>query len=258
MEQVRIPESGRGLPTTKMIPPFLVWALLCFAGAASIAYAVKTNWESLLESDQTIGQALFGIAREYAAVADLTWIWHTLGTPRVLLPIVVVVVIALLVARHWGFACFLVATSVGGVLIAEVVKHSVERERPVWSDPLFTETGFSFPSGHAMAGIYAWAVFGIIALYLIRGPLGAILGWALIIFGFLMGPSRIFLGVHWTSDIVAGWLLALGWVLVVSSVAIWLSTRRQMRRQADYPVPTNELGGLNDGGVGRHRDAGQL
>jgi len=224
---------------TRMIPPFLVWALLCFAVAGSLAYAVKSNWDSLLESDQSIGQSLFGFAREHPAVADLTSVWHTLGSPKVLLPIVVVVVITLLATRHWGFACFLIATSVGGVLIAEVVKHSVERDRPVWSDPIFTETGFSFPSGHAMAGIYAWAVFGIIAIYLIRGRLGAILGWVLIVFGILMGPSRIFLGVHWTSDVVAGWLLALGWVLIVSSAAIWLSTRRQARRQADYPLPTN-------------------
>lgn len=256
--QVRIPASARGLPSAQMIPPFLVWAFLCFIGAASLAYAVLTNWDSLLESDQVISESLFELAREHSVVANLAWIWHILGTAPVLMPIVIVVVLALCALRHWGFALFLVGTSMGGVLIAEVVKHAVERQRPDWSDPLLTESGFSFPSGHAMAGIYAWAVFGIIALYLIRGRLGAILGWALIIFGILMGPSRIFLGVHWTSDVVAGWLLAVGWVLVVSSVAIWLSTRRQSRRQADYPVPTNELGGWNDGRVGRHRNAGQL
>ncbi len=230
--QVRIPASGRLLPSTRMIPPFLVWAVLCFVGAVSLAYAVVSDWESLLDSDESIGQSVFSFAREHAIAADLAWIWHVLGTPKVLLPIVIVVVVALLILRHWGFATYLIATSVGGVLIAEVVKHSVERARPVYSDPLFTESGFSFPSGHSMAGIYAWVVFGIIAIYLLRGWLGVALGWALIVFGILMGPSRILLGVHWTSDVVAGWLFAMGWVLIVTSAAIWLSTRRQAKRLA--------------------------
>jgi membrane-associated phospholipid phosphatase len=213
-----------------MIAPYLVWALMCFVGAGVIAYAVTTNWDSMMDSDQNIGQYMFDIARNNEVVANAAWIWHTLGTTNVLMPIILVVGLILLATKHWGFALYLACTSLGGVLISELAKHAVERERPVWPDPLFTETGFSFPSGHAMAGIYAWAVFGIIAVYLFRGWPGTVACWVLIVFGLLMAPSRLLLGVHWTSDVVAGWLLALGWVLIVTSGAILLSSRRQKRR----------------------------
>jgi undecaprenyl-diphosphatase len=72
-----------------------------------------------------------------------------------------------------------------------------------------------------MAGIYGWVVFGIVALYLLRGPWNRIVGVALIAFGVLMGPSRVVFGVHWPTDVLGGWLYASAWVLTVTALLLW-------------------------------------
>lgn len=136
-------------------------------------------------------------------------------------------VVGLLATRRAGPAAYLTATAVGGAVLSEVLKDVVARPRPVWVDPLWSAEGFSFPSGHSLAGITNWVVYGVLALYLIAGRRGVILAAALITWGVLMAPSRLVLGVHWPSDVVAGWLLGFGWVAAVSAVALLVIRRRE-------------------------------
>ena len=89
-------------------------------------------------------------------------------------------------------------------VISQVVKRTIDRQRPVWPDPFEAPDSFSFPSGQHHGGIYGWVVFGIVALYLLRGPWNRIVGVALIAFGVLMGPSRVVFGVHWPTDVLGG------------------------------------------------------
>jgi undecaprenyl-diphosphatase len=114
------------------------------------------------------------------------------------------------------------ATIALGAAIIEIVKAVVARTRPEVLEPILVETGFSFPSGHSANAMVA---YGIVAVVAGRTSLG---GWQrtatqvllAIVIG-LVGISRVWLGVHYPTDVLAGW--ATGAVAVCAYVAL---TRR--------------------------------
>jgi len=133
--------------------------------------------------------------------------------------------------RYW--ALWVGLCGMGGWMVSETVKNLVDRQRPVWPDPFEVLASPSFPSGHSMAGIYGYVVFGIVALTLLdcRWP-----GILLITFGLLMGPSRVLLGVHWPSDVLAGWLFAGAWVSLCAACVLFV--RGSRRERTPQPADT--------------------
>lgn len=191
-----------------------------------------------MSSDQQVGQWFDAAGLQVVALREATLVWHYVGGPIGTFALMAVATIWLLVLKRWGWAAYLVVCAVGGLMIAETMKHLVARARPAWPDPTIIETGGSFPSGHSMGGIYAWTTVGVVLIYLMRRPLGTIFGWCLIVFGVLMAPSRLILGVHWPSDVVAGWMFAIGWVLLVSAVAIIIAANRSLKSVSQEPADT--------------------
>ncbi|MEK7136277.1 MAG: phosphatase PAP2 family protein [Patescibacteria group bacterium] len=106
-----------------------------------------------------------------------------------------------------------------------LIKIMIVRPRPNFS-ALVEANGYSFPSGHALVSA---TLFGLVAYYLIcrfksfRQRL-VIIAMALIL-PFLVGISRIYLGVHWTTDVLVGWALG----LVVWGFTIWLFTAQKLK-----------------------------
>jgi len=111
------------------------------------------------------------------------------------------------------------ATIALGAAIIEIVKRVVARTRPEVLEPILVETGFSFPSGHSANAMVA---YGIVAVVIGRTGLGRGTRLALrVLLGCvvaLVGISRVWLGVHYPSDVIAGW--ALGAVAVCAYVAL--------------------------------------
>lgn len=121
----------------------------------------------------------------------------------------------LLKRKHRDQAIFLSAAVGGATLLNVILKQIFARPRPVYPHAFLTETGFSFPSGHAMISI---AFYGAIA-YLsyayvksLRAKLLVSLG-ALLISGFI-GFSRLYLGLHYITDVLAGWAAGMTWLAV--------------------------------------------
>ena len=111
--------------------------------------------------------------------------------------------------RFRGFATLLGMSA--GVLLVELIKQTVARERPnivPWAVPDSTITSLSFPSGHASNN----ALFIVLVLSILATVVrNKRLWWLLASTGFMwvlaMGVSRIYLGVHWPTDVIAGWCI---------------------------------------------------
>jgi undecaprenyl-diphosphatase len=119
-----------------------------------------------------------------------------------------------LLGRHSG-AIVLLVTVAGGRLIGYVISELVQRARPVGVNAIPLPHSFSFPSGHALTASLYFGALTFIVLGEVKSPA---LRYSLVaIFGFLaiaIGMSRVYLGVHYLGDVVAGWLLAGAVVLV--------------------------------------------
>jgi membrane-associated phospholipid phosphatase len=103
---------------------------------------------------------------------------------------------------------------VGAAVLPELVKAVVARPRPTLWPWLIPTSGYSFPSGHAVAGAALYPLLGWLALRARgRGLVGYLLGLAV---GVFIGLGRLYAGVHWPSDVLAGW--ALGMALSLGAI----------------------------------------
>jgi membrane-associated phospholipid phosphatase len=156
----------------------------------------------------------------------ITWLGNL-----VTLAVVLAVAAIFLARRRWYTDLqFLLLAAIGTKVLTEVFKWSFQRDRPFFPDPLASESTYSFPSGHASMSL---AVYGSLAIIVARrlGPLWqrvAVLGGAVVLIG-LIGFSRLYLGVHFLSDVIAGYALAIAW-MTLCALALDLRTRRQTSR----------------------------
>jgi undecaprenyl-diphosphatase len=162
-------------------------------------------------------------------IVTLRWIHHfstplydrlfvaltTLGNIEVLTPLVVLLV-AYMGYRKWRMqAAILFFGYFGAGALDFVLKHSFHRVRPALWSWLITETGYSFPSGHAV--LSSAVAFSIVAI-----AWNTRWRWLAVVTGvsfmLLMGLSRLYLGVHYPTDIIAGWCVSLVWVSICWAV----------------------------------------
>ncbi len=145
-----------------------------------------------------------------SAVAEVAKVLSTIGSTTVLIPVTLVVALVLVVRRLVPVAGFLVAAAVGGIELPVAVKAIVGRPRPPLADRLASAGSTSFPSGHAAQNAAILPALALAAIALganRRISLGLAVAGAL-----LVGLSRVFLGVHYPSDVLAGWLLGAAWL----------------------------------------------
>lgn len=196
---------------------FLVLAL----GFVQVAIVVRQH--GLLRYDALF---LTWLHQWSAAWLDSIFIFFTTLGDIVLLLSACVVVSSYLLYHRQRRAAVLLLFSVGGAVIINIVLKLVfQRPRPDLWQQLVVETGYSFPSGHAMASS-AFALALIILLWHTRWRLWA-LGVGLVMTA-LVGLSRLYLGVHYPTDVMAGWFISMAWVFIVAGlIARFGSTVRQ-------------------------------
>lgn len=124
----------------------------------------------------------------------------------------VLVVLVLLGFRRWREATFAAVAFIGSALLNLGTKQFFQRDRPTLWESISPEDTFSFPSGHAMGSMTLALVLVLLAWHTRwRWPMTLVAA----IFVVLVGYSRVYLGVHFPSDILAGWMAATAWVVGV-------------------------------------------
>ncbi|HEU4568523.1 MAG TPA: diacylglycerol kinase family protein [Marmoricola sp.] len=193
-------------------------ALLCFAVVAVLAVMVEQSWRPLLTTDHDAGQWPQRFTYQHHA-AYLVWLWvaRLFDTPA--MTGYTLVAAGLLWARHRRAALWTAGVMLAAGLANSLVKVLVGRHRPVFAHPVETLTSYSFPSGHSSGIATAAGVTVVLVLMLVRRRgVRRLLVAVAIILALLVGADRIFLGVHDLSDVLGGYLLGIGIVLLGLSV----------------------------------------
>ncbi len=147
---------------------------------------------------------------DISALGGFTFIWlFTLAT-----------LTYLALVRRWRAAAVLFAGVVGASVLNAVFKLSFHRARPDVVPHLTMVDNSSFPSGHAMIAAATYMTVGALLAHMQRRMATRIYLMSLFItLAILIGISRVYLGVHWPSDVLAGWLLGAAWALLFWIVA---------------------------------------
>ena len=140
----------------------------------------------------------------------------------------------LVVKRRYVVATFIFVSVGGGFLLSLVLKHFFIRARPEIVPHLMPEVSSSFPSGHSMSSAVVYITLGaLLARTAPNWPQKIyLIGSALLLSG-LIGVSRVAMGVHYPTDVVAGWLAGTGWALLCWTVAYWLQLRKKYPRELE-------------------------
>ena len=145
--------------------------------------------------------------------------------------LVVAGVTSIVLARRHAYseAVLVLAAFAGGQLINGAMKLAFERPRPEFRDAHLTLHTFSFPSGHAMVSTAVYGAVALVMLRRVRKPAAriAVIAGAVVLVG-LIGFSRIYLGAHYVSDVLAGISLGLAWL----ALCVLAVTVRERRRRA--------------------------
>jgi undecaprenyl-diphosphatase len=171
-----------------------------------------------------------------AGALDIT----ALGSPTVLGLATLAVCGFLLLQGITRTAVFVFIATTGGWFLNEALKEVFQRARPVVVPHLQKVVTLSFPSGHAMTSAVVYLTLGALTMRVADRRTTKIycMGVAMFV-TFLVGVSRIYLGVHYPTDVLAGWLVGMSW-----AVACWIVERRiehraGLRREQRAPSTTS-------------------
>jgi undecaprenyl-diphosphatase len=153
------------------------------------------------------------------AMRDIT----ALGSAPALVMAVLAVFGFLALAKAWRPAVFILVASGGGLIVSSLLKYTIDRPRPdlvPHGNLIYTS---SFPSGHSMMSAVVYFTLAALVTRLIERR--RLKGYALCVamtLTLLVGVSRVYLGVHWPSDVLAGWAAGAAWALGCWLIARWI------------------------------------
>jgi undecaprenyl-diphosphatase len=158
----------------------------------------------------------------------------TLGSGTVLTLMSLLVAGYLLSRQENGSAVLLLVSVGGGTLLTNVLKALFGRDRPN-AVPYLTDALYkSYPSGHSMMSSVVYLTVAVILARTIKGrPAKIYCVSAALVVSFLVGLSRVYLGVHYPTDVIAGWAVGIAWALLCWLASYWLEARGKVEPERE-------------------------
>jgi undecaprenyl-diphosphatase len=220
--------SGLSRPNRRLVSLAAVsLAALVFA---TLLILVRLRWSPLESVDHSAAaggnRLIAGDRTLITVVKAVTW----LGSDVALAVVIGAAAAFLALRKRWRLALYLLVTGAGALVLDPVIKSLVGRLRPVLAHPIASGTGNSFPSGHSLGAITCYGAVLLAFLPAARGRWRTAFVTVIIAIVGLVGVSRVLLGVHYLSDVIAAWAIGIAW-LGATSFAFELS-----RHAAGYTV----------------------
>ncbi len=191
--------------------------------AALLTWAVATESSTLASFDEALTDFTRGWADPLGWPVDLAHVIGIITSPLFSALAASVLVVTLWLMRYRAAAGLITLSGLAGVATSETVKALMGRTRPPGAEQYESDLDKSFPSGHAMEGIYLYLATGLVLIHLGRAQGRAWLqrlGMVFVVIGPIIGLSRVVLGVHWPSDVLAGWAFG-SVVLLAAALILW-------------------------------------
>jgi len=204
--------------------------LSLWLGGAALALVVFVRiTRELIEGDagRIDSAILHAVAKDRtpwltAAAVDVT----ALGSITLVALFSAFALLVLILLRDRMGALQLLAASVGAALLTIVTKDAIERARPTEVQHLIAVSGFSYPSGHSVSTAALYLTLAIIACgYVQHSGARSAIFIAVCAVPIIVGASRVYLGVHYATDVVSGLSLGAAWALILAGLFTFLARR---------------------------------
>lgn len=150
----------------------------------------------------------------------------SLGSPAVLTLVTLAALGFLALKRQWGAALFVIGSICGGTAVSFALKELVQRPRPDFVAAVAQTQTYSFPSGHAFLSAVTFLTLGaLLARVQRQAEVKIYLLAVAIAITVLVGISRVYIGAHWPTDVLAGWCAGAAWAILCWLIAERLQAR---------------------------------
>lgn len=220
------------------------WMLLILAGAAGGVWAFVELADGIEDNEtHALDRKILLAMRNPTNIADpLGPVWleeavrdvSALGGVAVLSLITVAVICYLCLQRKGHMALFVFISVVGGIVLSTVLKGIFDRPRPDVVTHLYQAFHSSFPSGHSMMGAVTYLTLGsLLAKSQASRLLKVYFVSVAVILTLIVGVTRVYIGVHWPTDVLGGWAAGAVWALLCWVLAHWLQLLGKIEKTKD-------------------------
>jgi len=215
----------------------VVWLIVCLFVLFMLAVLIEEVIEQeAFAFDEAILQWIYQSANP---VFDQIMLTVTrLGDPSIMVPLACIGFTWLWWRWRWRIAAGIFALDcMGGVVLSNGLKLVFNKDRPQLWQQLITETSYSFPSGHALGSVVLYGFYSFLIAQRFPKQKGWIYGIAALLI-ISIGFSRLYLGVHWPTDVLAGYGIGFLWISVCMGL-LRLFTQRRSNRKQKHPSNSN-------------------
>jgi undecaprenyl-diphosphatase len=250
-----------GLAWLRQFEGRVLMALIFLAGGVWLFIAVT---DQVLEGDSREIDTMILLAMREPDDSDdpLGPIWMeevgrdftALGGAGVQVLLLALVIGYLALIRKPNAILLVLSAIVGAWLLNTLLKEIFDRPRPDLVPHGSYVYQASFPSGHAMSSAAFYLTLGVLLARLhVRRYIQTYFVGAALLITLIVGVSRVYLGVHWPSDVLAGWALGSVWAILCWMLTRWLQQRGQVERAGEEEKQSEEERGMKAESVDRHR-----